>query len=202
MPERHPDLLSVESSALFVVDVQENFRPHIADVDDMLAAIQLLVGGCDRLGVPTAISEQYPRGLGATVSEIRELVPEAPLFDKMEISSFAAPGWSDMPAAVRDRDTFIIVGIEAHVCVSQTVHDLLHAGKRVHVVADAVGSRDPWQKERALQRLQVAGAHITTAEMALFELLECAGTPEFKDVQRLIKQHDAARRDTMVGGHS
>jgi nicotinamidase-related amidase len=199
VPERHPDLLSVERTTLFVVDVQENFRAHIAGVDDMIAAIKLLVAGCGRLGVPVAISEQYPQGLGATVDEIRELAPDAPLFDKLEISSYAAGGWSELPAEARDREAFLIVGIETHVCVSQTVHDLIHAGKRVHVVADAVGSRDPWQKQMALERLARAGATITTAETALFELLGCAGTQEFKDVQRLIKERDSVRRESLAG---
>jgi nicotinamidase-related amidase len=197
--DRHPDLLSVDRTAVFVVDVQENFRPHIHDVESMLGAIRLVVAGAARLGVPVGISEQYPQGLGATVSEIRDLVPDAPLFDKMEISSCEAPGWRELPSDVRDRECLVIVGIETHVCVSQTVHDLLHAGKRVHVVADAVGSRDPWQRDMALRRLERAGATITTAETVLFELLGCAGTPEFKDVQRLIKERDAARRESLAG---
>jgi nicotinamidase-related amidase len=195
MADRHPDLLSADKCALFVVDVQENFRPHIAGFEAMVDAQKLLIAGFTELGVPVGYSEQYPRGLGQTVPELTELLGDAPMFEKVEISSCAAPGWSQLPAEVTGREQIVIVGIETHVCVSQTVHDLLHQGKKVHVVADAVGSRDPWQREMALERLARAGAVVTTAETVLFELLNVAGTPEFKAVQRLIKQHDAARRE-------
>jgi len=195
VPDRHPNLLSVDTSALFVVDVQENFRAHIPGFERMVAAIRLLVQGAQRLAVPVGVSEQYPQGLGHTVPELQELLGEAALFEKLEISSCAAPAWHDLPAALLARQAFVIVGIEAHVCVNQTVHDLLHQGKRVHIPADAVGARDPWQRERALARLEGAGAVITTTETVLFEWLRVAGTPEFKDVQRLIKEHDAARRE-------
>lgn len=191
--ERHPDLLTVGNTAAFVVDVQERFRPHIHGFEEMVAAIRLLLRGCHQIGVPVASSEQYPEGLGATVPELAELLGDAPMFSKMEISSCAAPGWNAQPAEIRDADTVIVVGIETHVCVNQTVHDLLARGKRVHVVADAVGSRDPWQREVALERLSRAGATITTVEMALFELLEVAGSENFKAVQKLIKEFDAER---------
>ena len=198
MAKRHPDLLSVSTTAAFVVDVQENFRAHIHEFDAMLGSIKLLLQGCNALGVPIAVSEQYPQGLGHTVPEIDELTAGAPRFEKLEISSVAAPGWNQLPADVRNRGNFLVVGIETHVCVNQMVHDLLYAGKHVHVVADAVGSRDPWQRDIALERLAKAGATITTVEMVLFELLECAGSEQFKSVQRLIKLHDAARREMGV----
>lgn len=192
--ERHPDLLSVGSTAAFVVDVQENFRAHIHEFEAMVAATCLLLRGLDRLGVPVVISEQYPQGLGRTIEEIAELTPGAARFEKLEISSVAAPGWAQLPAEVREAPSVLVVGIEAHVCVNQTVHDLLHIGRRVHVVSDAIGARDPLQKQAALQQLARAGAKVTTVEMALFELLGCAGTPEFKDIQRLIKVYDAERQ--------
>lgn len=197
MTRRHPDIARPETSALLVVDVQEKFRAHIAGFDAMVDAIQLVGRGCLRLDVPVAISEQYPDGLGRTVREIDDVftgLAHMPWrFEKLEISSAAAPAWASAPAAVASAETIIVVGIETHVCVSQTVLDLLANGKRVQVVADAVGSRDPWQRDTALERLARAGAIITTAETVLFELLGVAGTSEFKDVQRLIKAYDAAR---------
>lgn len=213
MAERHSHLLTVDTTAALVVDVQENFRAHIAGFEEMVASTCLLLKALDRLGVPVAISEQYPQGLGRTVDEISQLAGAAPTFEKLEVSSCAAAGWSELPSEYLDRPAFVVVGIETHVCVSQTTHDLLAAGKNVHVVADAVGSRDPWQKELALRRLERAGAVVTSVEMALFELLGTAGTPEFRDVQRLIKEHDAAvvrrdaaavavRRDAAAGGNS
>jgi nicotinamidase-related amidase len=195
--DRHPDLLSVERTALFVVDIQEGFRRHIDGFDAMVAATKLLIEGCRELGVPTGYSEQYPAGLGHTVPELLEVLDGAESFEKVEISSVAAAGWRDLPPAITSRGAIVIAGIETHVCVNQTVHDLLHRGTRVHIAADAVGSRDPWQRDVALQRLERAGAIVTTVETVLFELLECAGTPQFKAVQALIKQHDAARRAAM-----
>lgn len=181
----------MDTTALLVVDVQEGFRPHIHEFERMAQTICLVLDGANELGLPLVCSEQYPQGLGRTVAEIEERLDGAHRFEKLEISSCAAPQWEQLPPIVREREAFLVVGIETHVCVSQTVHDLLNAGTRVHVVADAVGSRDPWQRELALERLARAGATITSAEMALFELLECAGTERFKAAQRLIKEHDA-----------
>lgn len=198
MATRHPHLLSRTRAAVFVVDIQEAFRSHIAGFSELVAATSVLARGAAALDVPIAYSEQYPRGLGATVDELSS-GPDAPLanapwFEKLEISSFVAPGWhAELPPAVRDAEQLIIVGIEAHVCVSQTVHDALAAGRQVHVVQDAVGSRSTCQRDAALSRMANAGAILTTVEMALFELLERAGTEEFKAVQRLIKEYDAAR---------
>jgi nicotinamidase-related amidase len=185
----------VDSTALLVVDVQEGFRSHIHDFDAMVAAICLMIDGAQELGLPIIASEQYPQGLGHTVPEIQERLENAHRFEKLEISSAAAPPWEALPVSVRERDAFVVVGIETHVCVNQTTHDLLHMGARVHVPADAVSSRDPWQRDIALERLSKVGATVTTVEAALFDLLECAGTDRFKSVQRLIKQHDAWVRD-------
>ena len=198
MATRHPDIAHAATSALLIVDVQEAFRAHIADFARMVDVINLVTRACLRLDVPIAISEQYPQGLGATVPEIDDVfngVSARPYrFEKLEISSVEAPGWTQAPAAVASAETIIIVGIETHVCVAQTVLDLLAAGENrtVQVVADAVASRDPWQRDVALERLSRAGAVVTSAEAVMFELLGVAGTPEFKDIQRLIKTHDAA----------
>lgn len=197
MSPRHPHLLRRASTAVFVVDIQERFRPHIAGFNAVVAATSLLVRSAKQLNIPVAYSEQYPTGLGATVPELAGS-DEAPLagaamFEKMEISSRAASGWDSLPATVRDAQQIVIAGIETHVCISQTAHDLLADGKQVHVAADAVGSRDNWQRNTAIDRLRTAGAVITSAEMAIFELLELAGTADFKAVQGLIKEYDAAR---------
>ena len=204
MPGRHQHLLNVDSTAVLVVDVQEKFRPHIAGMDDIIASICLLLRGCQELGVPIAVSEQYPKGLGATVAEIAEVLDASThgvsRMEKLEISSCAASSWGSLDPEFLQRPSMLVVGIEAHVCVHQTVHDALAGGTQVHVVADAVGSRDPWQRDMALARMREAGALVTSVEMALFELLACAGTPQFTAVQRLIKDHDARRRE--VGVHA
>jgi nicotinamidase-related amidase len=171
-------LLSRERAALVVVDVQEGFRSYdtFAEVAGRCAK---LVQGARVLELPTLVSEQYPKGLGRTAPEVG-LEDEARI-EKTVFSAVRADGFD-----LAGREQAIVCGIEAHVCVSQTVHDLLDRGVEVHVPADAVGSRHPVDYERGLERMERAGAVVTTVEAALFELLERAGTPEFKAVQKLI----------------
>jgi nicotinamidase-related amidase len=198
MPARHPDLLTRGSTGLFVVDVQERFRPHIFRFDELVGAIQFAIRGAVELGIPVAYSEQYPQGLGETVREVTSVLPaDAAHFEKLEISSVAAAGWNDLPGAFTGHNHIVLVGIETHVCVAQTALDLLAAGTKVQIPADAVGSRDPWQREVALERLARAGATITTVEAVLFELLGAAGTDEFKAIQNLIKDHEKSHRSAM-----
>lgn len=172
-------LLARERAALIVVDVQEGFRsyPTFASVADACAK---LVRAARILELPRLASEQYPKGLGATAPEVG--LEDERRIEKTVFSAARAEGFD-----LEGRDQAIVCGIEAHVCVSQTVHDLLAQGLEVHVPADAVGSRHQIDYERGLERLERAGAVVTTVEAALFELLERAGTPEFKAVQELIR---------------
>jgi nicotinamidase-related amidase len=171
-------LLARDRAALVVVDVQEGFRPYVsfAGVADACAK---LLRAARILDVPRIVSEQYPQGLGHTAPEVG-LEDESTL-EKSVFSAARADGFD-----LGGRSQAVVCGIETHVCVSQTVHDLLERGVEVHVPADAVGSRHAIDYERGLERLERAGAVLTTVEAALFELLERAGTPEFKAVQKLI----------------
>jgi nicotinamidase-related amidase len=171
-------LLARDRAALVVVDIQEGFRPYDSFAGVALSASRLLQGA-RILGLPTLVSEQYPKGLGRTAAEVG-LQDEQPI-EKTVFSAARAEGFD-----IRGRSQAIVCGIETHVCVSQTVHDLLAQGLEVHVPADAVGSRHQVDYRRGLERLQRAGAVVTTVEAALFELLERAGTTEFKEVQKLI----------------
>jgi nicotinamidase-related amidase len=171
-------LLQRDRAALVVVDVQEGFRSY-ASFTGVAAACARLIAGARLLGVPRTVSEQYPRGLGHTALEVG-IEDERPI-EKTVFSAVRADGFD-----LRDRDQAIVCGIETHVCVSQTVHDLLDRGVEVHVPADAVGSRHGLDYERGLERMERAGAVISTVEAALFELLERADVPEFKAVQKLI----------------
>jgi 3-oxoacyl-ACP reductase-like protein len=143
------------------------------------AACAKLLAAARILGVPAIVSEQYPKGLGRSAPELG-LEDEARI-EKTVFSAARAEGFE-----LYGREQALVCGIEAHVCVGQTVHDLLDRGVEVHVPADAVGSRHKVDYERALERLQRAGAVVSTVEGSLFELLERAGTPEFKEVQKLI----------------
>ena len=177
-------LLDRDKTALVVVDVQEGFRSYDS-FDGVADACRKLVRAARILELPSIVSEQYPKGLGHTALEVglcgegdglRERVIEKTVFSAARADGFTLAG----------RSQAIVCGIETHVCVSQTVHDLIGQGIEVHVPADAVGSRHQIDYERGLQRLERAGAVVTTVEAVLFELLERAGTPEFKAVQKLV----------------
>jgi nicotinamidase-related amidase len=171
-------LLERDRAALVVIDIQEGFRPY-ACFERVAAASAKLVQAARILSVPTLASEQYPRGLGHTAPEVG--LEQEPVIEKSVFSAVRAEGFD-----LAGREQVIVCGIEAHVCVSQTVHDLLASGAEVHVPADAVGSRHELDYERGLDRMQRAGAIVTSVEASLFELLQRAGTPEFKEVQRLV----------------
>jgi nicotinamidase-related amidase len=171
-------LLSRQRATLIVVDVQEGFRSY-GSFAGVAAACAKLLEGARVLGVPALASEQYPKGLGHTAAEVG--LRDEPRIEKTVFSAARAEGF-----ALDGRDQAIVCGIETHVCVSQTVQDLLTRGVEVHVPADAVGSRHELDYQRGLERLERAGAIVSTVETVLFELLERAGTPEFKQVQQLI----------------
>jgi nicotinamidase-related amidase len=171
-------LLQRDRAALVVVDVQEGFRPYDSFAGVAAAAGKLLAAA-RILGVPAIVSEQYPKGLGHSAPELG--LEDEPRIEKTVFSAVRADGFD-----IHGRAQAVVCGIEAHVCVSQTVHDLLDRGVEVHVPADAVGSRHEIDYQRGLERLERAGAVVGTVEGSLFELLERAGTPEFKAVQKLI----------------
>ena len=179
------EMLQPWRTALVVVDVQEAFRRAIPDFDRIAAATATLIRGADAIGVPVVITEQYPKGLGETVPEVAEHLPEGvePL-EKVEFAATGAEGFD-----LGDRNQALVCGIETHVCVNQTVLDLLGKGVSVQVAEDAVGSRFPDSKRVGLHKMEQAGAVMTSVETALFELLGRAGTDEFKTVQKLILEY-------------
>jgi nicotinamidase-related amidase len=176
-------LLERDRAALVVVDVQEGFRRYDSFAAVAAAAAKLLAAA-RILGLPALVSEQYPKGLGDTAPEVG--VEDEPRIEKTVFSAVRADGFERSQIGSGGRDQALVCGIETHVCVSQTVHDLLDRGVQVHVPADAVGSRHQLDYERGLERMEQAGATVTSVEAALFELLGQAGTPEFKAVQKLI----------------
>jgi nicotinamidase-related amidase len=171
-------LLERERAALVVVDVQEAFRPY-ASFAGVASACAKLIEAARLMALPALVSEQYPKGLGASAPELG--LEQEPRIEKRVFSAARAEGFD-----LQGRSQAVVCGIETHVCVSQTVHDLLRRGVEVHVPADAVGSRHTLDYERGLERLERAGAVVSTVESVLFELLGSADAPEFKAVQRLI----------------
>lgn len=184
---RHPSLLGRAEAGLILIDVQEAFRPVIHDFDATVAACGLLAEGFGLLGRPVLVSEQYPKGLGRLVPELAERLPEgATPVEKVRFSACGVDAFESAMAGSGCR-AWVVAGIEAHVCVNQTVHDLLARGDVVHVAADAVSSRTPGNRELGLRKMAAAGAHVTSAEMALFEMLEEAGSQEFKAISKLVR---------------
>ncbi|MEX2194874.1 MAG: hydrolase [Thermoleophilaceae bacterium] len=179
MPSR---LLDRDRTALVVVDLQEAFRPAVLDFERTTAAVATLALGARALGLPIVVSEQYPKGLGRTVGELDEPLEGIEPIEKVCFSAAAADGFD-----LAGRDQALVCGIETHVCVSQTAHDLLDRGVEVHVVGDAVSSRTAENRELGLHKMEGSGAILTSVEAALFELVGAAGTDEFKQVQRLVK---------------
>jgi nicotinamidase-related amidase len=169
-------------AVLVVIDVQEGFRKAIPGFPRIAAATATMVRGADAIGLPIIVTEQYPKGLGSTAGEVSRYLPVGvePL-PKTVFSAAAADGFD-----LGDREQAIVCGIEAHVCVNQTVLDLLDRGIEVHVVIDAIGSRSNANRELGLAKAERAGAWPTSVEAALFELLGGAETENFKTVQRLV----------------
>lgn len=176
-------LCSAAESTLVVIDIQERLAPAIHDQDRVIAATGWLMDVAAKLDVPTHLTEQYPKGLGPTVSALRHRVDEAHIHQKMHFS-----WWREAGAAhVLKRAQVILAGTEAHVCVLQTALDLEAAGYEVFVVEDAVGSRRVSDKQRGLERMRAAGCTIVTREMVAFEWLERAGTAAFRAVQPMLR---------------
>ncbi len=178
-------LLDRNDTTLLVIDVQQRIDGVMADQSHR-TRLAALVDGCKALGVPVIATEQYPKGLGATVDDLAARLPDAAIV-KMTFSCAREPAaWQAVRATGRHQ--VIVTGIEAHVCVLQTVLDLIGEGLEVHVPHDAVNSRRPSDKHWALHRIAAAGAVVTSTESALFELLERCGTDEFRTVSRLVKE--------------
>lgn len=186
---RSPELMSRGDSALLVVDVQGKLATLVPGHERLIWNIGRLIDGAQALGVPVMATEQYPRGLGPTVPELAnrlESVAEKVAF------SCGACGELFEPLGSRGIRKILLAGIEAHVCVQQTALDLMTAGFRIYLAVDAIGARYEIDYRTALQRLDSAGATLTTTEAALFEWCETAAAPEFKQISQLIQQKSPA----------
>jgi nicotinamidase-related amidase len=175
-------VLQRDRSAFVIVDIQERFRPAVREFDRVASGAAVLARAAGILGIPLVASEQYPKGLGRTVPEVEEHLGEVRPIEKTVFSAARADGFD-----LQGRDQAVLCGIESHVCVSQTAHDLLDAGVEVHVARDAVTSRTEENRELGIHKMEAAGAVVTSVETALFELLGEAKGEEFKAVQGLIK---------------
>lgn len=178
--------LDRKDALLLVIDIQERLAAAMAERERVVENTGHLIAAAGLLDVPVLLTEQYPKGLGPTVPEVRAALPSLAAIEKLTFDCCAEPSFP--PSLERGgRSTVIVCGMEAHICVLQTVLGLLGGGRRVHVVADAVCSRNPSNAHTALELLRDAGAVVTCAETVLFQLLGRAGTPEFKTIQARIR---------------
>jgi nicotinamidase-related amidase len=185
---RHPALLDRVGAVLVVIDVQEGYRRALHGWERVVGACRLLVDGAAILGVPVLVTEQYPRGLGHTATEVASsLPPDVQVIEKMSMSCCGAATFTERLAASGRRQV-LIAGIEAHACVNQTVHDLLALDYQVHVARDTTSSRRPGDIAPAWEKMRSAGMLPTSSEQALLELVRTAESAEFKALQRLLKE--------------
>jgi len=175
-------LIKPDRSTLLLIDLQERLRPAIHEATQVLETSIWLTRVAQRLAIPVICTEQYPQGLGPTSPELRALLPDECIVEKIHFSAVA--DGAVFRAAGGDRAQFVVAGTEAHVCVQQTVLDLIAAGRRVFVVADAVGSRRSADKTLALERMRGHGADVVSREMVAFEWLQQAGTDLFRELSR------------------
>jgi nicotinamidase-related amidase len=176
-------LLTAEDAALLLIDLQERLMPVIHDHEAVVARTVRLAEAATLLGVPVRATEQNPAGLGPTVPPLAGY-PQA----VVSKTTFSAAGDAGLSALLPAGSAQVVVaGCEAHVCVLQTVLDLLAAGRQVVWVADATGSRDPADRAVAIDRARQHGAEIVTSEMVLFEWLRDARHPRFREVHKLLR---------------
>jgi Isochorismatase family len=180
-------LLSAPKSSLLLIDIQDRLLPAMANPDQVIAKSKILLQAAETLGLPVTISEQYPKGLGHTVAALQSKT--ATTFEKLSFSCWRDGALKTHLIGLHEtsRPLVIVAGIEAHVCVMQTCIDLANAGFGVFAVADAMSSRKPESAALALERMRADDVQVVNTEMVVFELLEKAGTPEFKALNGLIR---------------
>lgn len=179
-------LMKAKKSCLLIIDVQTKLSPAITGREQLLTRTKQLIEAASILDIPIIFTEQYPKGLGHTEPELMDMVREETVVEKVTFSCMGDKNFKKVLAATK-RKQVIVTGMETHVCVLQTVMQLLAADYTPFVVADAVSSRDLDDYRAGLVRMRDAGAISVTTEMVLFEWMERAGTDEFKQISKLIK---------------
>lgn len=180
-------LLERERAALVVVDLQERLLPAIFEKERVLKNSLLLIKAAELLDVPLVLTTQYQQGLGTVVPEVRAAAAGAVPHDKLSFGCFGDQGFLARLDSLAGRDQLLVTGIESHICVAQTVLGAIERGYQVHVASDATSSRTDANWRVGLQRMERAGALISSAEMALYELLRRSDAQAFKALLPLLK---------------
>ena len=179
--------LRPEECALAVIDIQEKLLPSIWEKERLVQNSQLLVRMAKAMNLPVLVSTQYIKGLGPTVPEIASLLPDMTVIDKLEFGCFGNGDYCSAISKLADRNTLLLCGMETHICVTQTALGALNQGMNVHVAADAVSSRTELNWQLGLNRMQAAGAVISSTEMLVYQLMGKSGTATFKEMLKWIK---------------
>jgi nicotinamidase-related amidase len=180
--------LEADQCALLVVDIQEKLLPPIFQKEQLVKNSQLLIRLAGILKVPTIMTTQYAKGLGAIVPEVASLLPDTQAIDKQMFSCFASDVFCSLLKRLPgSRNTVLLCGMESHICIMQTALGALHEGYLVHVASDAVSSRTEWNWRIGLERMRAAGAVISSTEMMIYELLRSSGAPAFKEMLQHLK---------------
>ncbi|NLE26265.1 MAG: hydrolase [Clostridiaceae bacterium] len=178
--------LKKEDAILVIIDFQEKLMPAIKDNEEISRSVEILIKGCRIMGVPIIVTQQYTKGLGDTIPSIKEAIGDQTAIEKTSFSCCGETVFSERLIEIQQKSV-IIAGVEAHICVQQTVLDLLEKGYKVFIAADCIGSRKEIDKEIALRRMENSGAVVTTGEAVLFELCGGAKTEGFKEISKLVK---------------
>ncbi len=183
----HPNLLDSKTAALLVIDVQEGFRKAIPVFSVIASRASTAVRGFLELGSPVFVTEQYPKGLGRTAEEIQLVLPDD--FQVIEKTAFSSCGGGSLVESLEGAGVkqVVLCGLEAHVCVSQTAHELLGLGFQVHVLADCICSRFEHDQSAGLAKMTASGVVQSSIEMAFFEMMRDSKHDKFKEIQALIK---------------
>ncbi len=182
-------LLERQKSQFLLIDMQERLLPAITGGERVVKNAGILLETCKVLKIPAAVSEQYRKGLGATVPALQGHIQDCPTFEKMHFSCAADEALLNHLTAIKDRGRgqIVLAGTEAHVCVAQTALELKHLNFEVFVAADAIASRTGENRNLALARFRCNGIEVVSTEMVLFEWLHVSGTGEFRSLSKLIK---------------
>lgn len=178
--------MKIENTILLVLDMQERLLPVMDNFEEIIRKNEILIQGINELKIPTIYTEQFPKGLGITVESLKNLMDEAgsKSFEKLEFSAFNTVKEELNKSG---KNSVIVTGIETHVCVYQTIKELIMEGYEVYIPYDAVSSRDIKNKENGLNLVREMGACVTNVETILFDLLKTASHPSFKVISKLIK---------------
>jgi nicotinamidase-related amidase len=180
--------LEVDQCALIVIDIQEKLLAPIFERERLIKNSQLLIRLAGILKMPTLMTTQYAKGLGNTTPDISSLLPDTQPIDKQMFSCFGSDAFcASLKRLPGNRNTVLLCGMEAHICVTQTALSGLREGYLVHVASDAVSSRAEWNWKIGLQRMRDAGAVISSTEMMMYELLRSSGDPAFKQMLPYLK---------------